>query len=458
AEYGLKAIHLLMINLYGPDDNFDPKSSHVVPALIRKVAEAQKEGRDFVDGLTVNATFVEDLSLPEGKRVITRVKKPGVMKDGVLVRPAEVVVGVGEKPLVTPAPISQRISETLAERPVEPVRRGRVKLEEGTPKYIQTADELRQQGYSKDLTDFLLRKQADREAGFADAGSWTEAQLIKREGTVPRLIGSEGVTVYRAVPRGKGINVGDYVFLSKTGAVAFVKEHGLTRGQPEIVKISAPKHDFLIPDKGSPGEAIYAPTAPQRPVTPKVEAPVPREAKPEVKALPEPIKPVEKPVAERPVLKAPEPPKAEVKPPPVEPVKPFGDVVGLNKAENARLREFFKLDKLPELEKIPVKQSFAEAKTQQLDVKALDIADEVLKTKRPLTRAEHAGMGLRATKLVNEYDQSIKRQSELIDKGDVGAASTERLISETALEQFDKLTEAARFGRAEAARTMQIGT
>ncbi len=49
SEYGLNAIHLLMINLYGPGDNFNPKSSHVIPALIRKIYQAKKEKRDFID-------------------------------------------------------------------------------------------------------------------------------------------------------------------------------------------------------------------------------------------------------------------------------------------------------------------------------------------------------------------------------------------------------------------------
>ncbi len=40
AQYGLDAIHLLPVNLYGPHDNFDPASSHVIPALIRKCLEA----------------------------------------------------------------------------------------------------------------------------------------------------------------------------------------------------------------------------------------------------------------------------------------------------------------------------------------------------------------------------------------------------------------------------------
>ena len=48
-QYGLNAIMLLPVNLYGPGDNFDPRSSHVIPALIRKVLEAKREGRTFVD-------------------------------------------------------------------------------------------------------------------------------------------------------------------------------------------------------------------------------------------------------------------------------------------------------------------------------------------------------------------------------------------------------------------------
>jgi GDP-L-fucose synthase len=43
-QYGFNGIYLLPVNLYGPEDNFDPGSSHVIPALIRKVHEAQIEG------------------------------------------------------------------------------------------------------------------------------------------------------------------------------------------------------------------------------------------------------------------------------------------------------------------------------------------------------------------------------------------------------------------------------
>lgn len=44
-QYGLNGIYLLPVNLYGPEDNFDPSSSHVIPALIRKVHEAQTQGQ-----------------------------------------------------------------------------------------------------------------------------------------------------------------------------------------------------------------------------------------------------------------------------------------------------------------------------------------------------------------------------------------------------------------------------
>ncbi|HIK30276.1 MAG TPA: GDP-L-fucose synthase [Oscillatoriales cyanobacterium M59_W2019_021] len=43
-QYGFNGIYLLPVNLYGPEDNFNPNSSHVIPALIRKVYEAQQRG------------------------------------------------------------------------------------------------------------------------------------------------------------------------------------------------------------------------------------------------------------------------------------------------------------------------------------------------------------------------------------------------------------------------------
>ena len=64
-QYGLNAIMLLPVNLYGPRDNFDLQSSHVIPALIRKMVEAQQRGEASVtlwgDGTpTREFLYVED--------------------------------------------------------------------------------------------------------------------------------------------------------------------------------------------------------------------------------------------------------------------------------------------------------------------------------------------------------------------------------------------------------------
>jgi len=48
-QYGFNGIYLLPVNLYGPHDNFDPSSSHVIPALIRKMVEARDAGAPAVD-------------------------------------------------------------------------------------------------------------------------------------------------------------------------------------------------------------------------------------------------------------------------------------------------------------------------------------------------------------------------------------------------------------------------
>jgi GDP-L-fucose synthase len=47
-QYGFNAIYLLPVNLYGPGDNFDPASSHVIPALIKKFVDAQQNGETSV--------------------------------------------------------------------------------------------------------------------------------------------------------------------------------------------------------------------------------------------------------------------------------------------------------------------------------------------------------------------------------------------------------------------------
>jgi GDP-L-fucose synthase len=48
-QYGFNAIYLIPVNLYGPGDNFDPRSSHVIPALIKKCVDARENGDPFIE-------------------------------------------------------------------------------------------------------------------------------------------------------------------------------------------------------------------------------------------------------------------------------------------------------------------------------------------------------------------------------------------------------------------------
>jgi GDP-L-fucose synthase len=65
AEYGFNAVHLLMMNLYGPGDHFEPDRSHVIPALIRRFVDAADAGTPEIvvwgDGLaTREFLYVDD--------------------------------------------------------------------------------------------------------------------------------------------------------------------------------------------------------------------------------------------------------------------------------------------------------------------------------------------------------------------------------------------------------------
>jgi GDP-L-fucose synthase len=48
-QYAFNAIYLIPVNLYGPGDNFDPTSSHVIPALIKKCVDARNSGTDHIE-------------------------------------------------------------------------------------------------------------------------------------------------------------------------------------------------------------------------------------------------------------------------------------------------------------------------------------------------------------------------------------------------------------------------
>ena len=69
-QYGMNAITLLPVNLYGPGDNFDLVTSHVIPALIRKTIEAQEAGGNWLDVWGTGSASREFLFVRDAARAI----------------------------------------------------------------------------------------------------------------------------------------------------------------------------------------------------------------------------------------------------------------------------------------------------------------------------------------------------------------------------------------------------
>ncbi len=69
-QYGFNAIYLLPVNLYGPRDNFNPESSHVIPALIKKFVDAVREKKKVVDVWGTGAASREFLYVEDAARGI----------------------------------------------------------------------------------------------------------------------------------------------------------------------------------------------------------------------------------------------------------------------------------------------------------------------------------------------------------------------------------------------------
>jgi GDP-L-fucose synthase len=71
-QYGMKSAYVLPVNLYGPHDNFDLESSHVIPALIRKCVEAQQRGDDKITCWGTGAASREFLYVDDAAEGIIR--------------------------------------------------------------------------------------------------------------------------------------------------------------------------------------------------------------------------------------------------------------------------------------------------------------------------------------------------------------------------------------------------
>ncbi len=71
-QYGFNSIFLLPANLYGPGDNFNPESSHVIPALIRKCIEARENGASFVEAWGTGKASREFLYVDDCAEAVVR--------------------------------------------------------------------------------------------------------------------------------------------------------------------------------------------------------------------------------------------------------------------------------------------------------------------------------------------------------------------------------------------------
>jgi GDP-L-fucose synthase len=69
-QYGFNGIYLLPVNLYGPGDNFNPESSHVIPALIKKCVDARERGDAFIEAWGTGSASREFLYVDDAARGI----------------------------------------------------------------------------------------------------------------------------------------------------------------------------------------------------------------------------------------------------------------------------------------------------------------------------------------------------------------------------------------------------
>ncbi len=69
-QYNFNGIYLIPVNLYGPGDNFDPASSHVIPALIKKCVDAVQAGQTYIDVWGTGSASREFVYAPDAARAI----------------------------------------------------------------------------------------------------------------------------------------------------------------------------------------------------------------------------------------------------------------------------------------------------------------------------------------------------------------------------------------------------
>ena len=133
-----------------------------------------------------------------------------------------------------------------------------------------------------------------------------------------------------------------------------------------------------------------------------------------------------------------------------------GEEIGLKQTEIDRIRTETGLSELPEPERRGWEEVLNRAKNEGQADKAIQTANEVVKSGRPTTDVEHAGMVLKAAELANDYDAAIADMNRLIDSRDDGGARLARERANSIMQQIETLTDASDQGGREAARALSI--
>ncbi len=206
-----------------------------------------------------------------------------------------------------------------------------------------------------------------------------------------------------------------------------------------------------VPTTLRPGLREGVPVALEVPVERPAVAPRPRPVAEPITPRP-PVAPPEVPLETVPAL------RGGVQVAIEQPVGVRGsDVLGLNLEGNARLRLAAELRELPPDVVRGFKATVDQAKAEGKSASALETANEVLVSKRPITGTEHVGMVIKAIDLKKEYNAAIKENSALLDAGDIAGADIARTRANIIMDNIDRLTEGTKSGRREAARTLGIG-
>lgn len=184
--------------------------------------------------------------------------------------------------------------------------------------------------------------------------------------------------------------------------------------EARAAKIEAPK----LKEKIAPAEKVA------EKVVPKEEIPVEKEV---VSVAPE------KAAKEAP---KPELPKAEVELKPIE-----GEVIGFKHAEVGRIRKALDLQEMSKVESRSWERQIMEAKDAKLDVNAVDMARQAIKSDRTISPQEQAGVFSRGVDAAKEFNDRLATHSELLEKGDVAGAKVELERIHILRDELDVLTQ-----------------